>query len=206
MKTNPKQAANGRSRPANGRRAPLVRGGVPTTSVKNRIGKPTAKPTGDLRQMLAKKVAKPSPTKPSEPSSNVKSRLGLQSQTARLEAQREAKAQMQAIRDKNVSLISSLVQSFWECFQTTTTGSPISLRLLKKISHYRNLNQLWKHRRLHKPRAPYKQGDQIQEHRSDHRQHRYVCWLSIWTVQTNCLKTLQKPNGNSLFADSGRQG
>lgn len=107
MKTNPKQAANGRSRPANGRRAPLARGGGPTNSVKNRIGKPVAKPTGDLRQMLAKKVTKSSPNKPAEkPISNVKSRLGLQSLTAKLEAKQAAKAQLQAIRDKNVSVLS----------------------------------------------------------------------------------------------------
>ena len=80
--------------------------------MKNRIGKPVAKPTGDLRQMLAKKVAKSLPNKPAEkPISNVKSRLGLQSLTAKLEAKQAVKAQLQAIRDKNVSVLSKFSES-----------------------------------------------------------------------------------------------
>ena len=87
------------------------------TSLKNRIGKPGAKPTIDLRQVLTKKVAKvpakPASSKASEkPNSDVKSRLGLQSKTARLEALREVRAQLKAVRDKNVSFDPDFGASF----------------------------------------------------------------------------------------------
>ena len=168
MKTNPKQTANGRSG-ATSRRAPLVRGragqpGGAATSVKNRIGKPAAKPTGDLRQMLAKKVVKATVSKaPEKPNSDVKSRLGLQSKTARLEALREAKEQLKAVRDKNVSFgLASIV--YFENVYTVhivcilENRAPIaSLRLIDQVSFrpHRNPNQNRKQRRyLLETKAP----------------------------------------------------
>lgn len=69
-------------------------------NVKSRIGKLNIKPKGDLRQKLKNKSNK-TENKPS--TSNVKSRLGLQSKSAMIEAKKEALAQLKSIRAKEVN-------------------------------------------------------------------------------------------------------
>lgn len=109
MKTNPKANRN-RSSNANQSRAPLNRNKAPVNQrrstglagVKSRIGKPKI----DLRLVLTKKVRTPTKTATTSTatSSNVKSRLGLQSATAKLEAKREAREQLKLIQNKVSSL------------------------------------------------------------------------------------------------------
>lgn len=106
MKTN-QRSANNRGRSTNARR-PLngqsVRRPKESVGMKHRIGNSGTKPKGDLRQMLVKKVKKTLNDKTTtKPTSDVKSRLGLQSKSAKLEAIKEAKAQLKAVRDKSVS-------------------------------------------------------------------------------------------------------
>lgn len=106
MRTNLKGRSNFRGRQSQNRSDGNLRNG---SNIRSRIGTTVAKPKGDLRQMLKKKKEVPS----SQPStsnvtSNVKSRLGLQSKTAKIEALKEAKAHLRSIQDKQVNIIDDL--------------------------------------------------------------------------------------------------
>lgn len=104
MKTNQNSNRNRTSNQSN--RRPLNRNkqqnqrSTGLSGVRSRIGKPKV----DLRQILTKKVKQPikSTTKVSNVSSgsDVKSRLGLQSGTARLEAKKVAIAQLKSTKTK----------------------------------------------------------------------------------------------------------
>ena len=124
MKTN--QRSSNRNRLSNGRRT-LNRNKQSNVSIKNRIGKSTIKPKGDLRQKLASKKSIKSPINKSptnsKANSDVKSRLGLQSNTARLEALKEARAQLKA---------SNTVSSFLNNYLTWITNVLFLFEFKKK--------------------------------------------------------------------------
>jgi len=108
MKTN--QRSNGNRPNSNRRGQPPNRSKQSVNSrlsgVRSRIGKPKV----DLRQMLKSKGAttksslnNKASTSAAASGSNVKSRLGLQSATARLEAMKEARAQLSSIKNKKTA-------------------------------------------------------------------------------------------------------